>query len=361
MSRRIVKSKSLRIMGIGLTATAVLGIAPAANAATPAQWRVIKSVSEGQDYRFSAVVATGKDSGWAFQSSLTGGKPVAYERTGASTWKTVPFPGSNGEYIRYAAAGSIGDVPVWAFGIVGNKTQAFQLVNGKWELRKTLPGLFFEATVANADGSLMVYLPDAAYRFNGATWTETRESINNGYAIDSSDGWTFSGTTVTHVATEPKTTKKSWNLKSLLPAKTRSNDPGITGVYANAYSDSNVYVFANSNAGGVSSMGALLVLHYNGHAWTKVGSYAHGVADSVTPDNSGGLWISDSSARVILHLSAGKLTATPLPSAGTNAANIPIAVSAIPILRSSEALAVSDTLPDSIKAPAYGEILQYGG
>ncbi len=358
MDRRVVKLKSLKIMGIGLAVAAGLGIAPAANAATPAQWKAIKSVSEGQDYRFSAVVATGKDSGWAFQSSFGGdAKPVAWEQTGATTWKTVPFPGSKGEWIGYATAAgfSVKDENVWAIGGIGAKTQVFHLTSGEWKLVGTLPSIFFfETRAAQADGSLTVYLPDAAYRFNGTTWTETRESISNGYALDPSDGWTFSGTTVTHVTTEPKAAKKSYSLKSLLPAKTKSNDPAITGVYA--FSDSNVYAFANSNVL-LSSLGTLEVLHYNGHQWTKVASYAHAIAGSVTPDNSVGLWISDSGAPGILHLSGGKLTVTLIPSAGKNAVNIAGAVSAIP--GSSEFLAVSNTRPDSIKAPVYGEILQY--
>jgi hypothetical protein len=240
---------------------------------------------------------------------------------------------------------------------IGNENQVFELASGKWKLLESLPGDPFQVQAAQADDSLTIYMTDATYHFNGTNWTVSREPVTYGYAIDSSDGWTYSGTTVTHVITEPKkTTKKSYALKSLLPAKTTSNAPGITGIYA--FSDSSVYAFASSDID-LPMLGTLTVLHYNEHEWTKVASYAHRAASYVTTDNSGGLWLSDSNGRVILHLSGGKLSATPLPSADKNAANVPVAVSAIP--GSSEALAVSFTLPDRGNDPAYGEILQCEG
>jgi hypothetical protein len=74
-------------------------------------WKIVKKVAGGD---FTAVVATGRNGGWAFGTSLAGAnpKPAAWRRSGSS-WTQVPFPGEHNETVIAAAATSATDV--WAF------------------------------------------------------------------------------------------------------------------------------------------------------------------------------------------------------------------------------------------------------
>jgi hypothetical protein len=87
----------------GAIAAAALSGAQAASAATPS-WDPVLSVPGGGVTE--TVVATGETTGWAF---LRNG--AAYQRTGATAWKNVAFPGTNG-YVDAAAASSPSNV--WA-------------------------------------------------------------------------------------------------------------------------------------------------------------------------------------------------------------------------------------------------------
>ncbi len=340
------KFKSVGMLGIAAASVAGLGIAPAANAATPAtsarQWHVIKSVNEGSG-QFTAVVATGPASGWAFESSPIG-KPVAYERTGATTWKTASFPGLNGEEVVAAEADSKTDV--WAFATIpGKKTVVLSLVKGKWLQREVLAGDVFQADVVDSR-NVTFYVPKMAYHFNGAGWTKTSDSLSYGDALSASDGWTYNGATVTHIHGKSHPT---WNLASLLPAKAKLNSPRVAAVYA--VSDTNVYAIGTSDA--QDAGGPTVVLHYNGNVWTKLATASvAGNPRSVSPDGSGGLWIPVSwgGGGTILHFSGGKLTVTPPPLEKGEPVYVD-EVSQIP--GTAEALAIASTSTD------IGEILQY--
>ncbi|MCW2935645.1 MAG: hypothetical protein JWM19_6607 [Actinomycetia bacterium] len=348
MKRGSLKMKSLGMLGIAAATAAGLGLAPAANAATttakvPA-WHVVKSVNEGQNTYFSAVVATGPTSGWAFASSFTG-KPVVYERTGAQTWKTVAFPGSKAEDVVLAKATSASDV--WAFATVpGDKTQVFSLLNGKWTLRRTMYGDVFQATVVSSR-NVTFYVPGGRYHFDGATWTEAHESISDGYAFSGSDGWTFSlaGTTVTHIDGRKHTT---YNLKNLLPAKEELNGPRVAAIYA--VSDKNVYVIGDGEQ--QDAGGPVVVLHYNGSTWTKLAGDGPGDVGQVIPDGKGGLWIPVGWAggSAVLHFSGHQLTETLTDESPSDYVQV-FQVAEIP--GSTEALAVGNTYSGR------GAILQY--
>lgn len=96
------------VTGLIIAGTATAGIATASGAATGAppaavkQWRTIfkaPKVSPAEQFTqgFTAVVATGKTTGFAFDgmgADAPGGE-TAWERTGrtGAAWKKVPFPG----------------------------------------------------------------------------------------------------------------------------------------------------------------------------------------------------------------------------------------------------------------------------
>ena len=104
MNRRLTR-KSIVVGAGGMLDAGLLAAAAtatAANAATvkdaaPAArgpaWHTILSAANGRSpNQIDTVVATGKTSGWAFLNAAT----AAYERTGATAWKKVAFPGTGG-------------------------------------------------------------------------------------------------------------------------------------------------------------------------------------------------------------------------------------------------------------------------
>jgi hypothetical protein len=354
MKRRTLRKSSV-LLSISLACAAGFAVASATWAATtpakPPSWHVLETVNgPGQD--FGAVVATGPASGWAFVDNAS----YAYERTGVTTWKKVPYPGGNGVSFAAAAATSASDV--WAFtNIVGNRFQAVELVGGKWTIRKTLGGYAGAVSVLAAN-DVWVF-SSATYHYNGSTWAKVAGSASGGDALSASDYWltgTYgqAQTTVTHVKNG---TKVTFNLARLLPAKTKTalDDPVVAGVYA--ASDTNVYVIGNGST--QDAGGPVVILHYDGHAWKKLASYAMGNPFGVTPDGAGGLWIPVywAGGGTVLHYSRGAITNTALPSPGQDESTHPDGVSRIP--GTTRVLAVASTFPFDGATRFYSQVLQY--
>jgi hypothetical protein len=355
----VVKRRRLRkssvLLSISLASAAGVAVASAAWAATtPAtlpSWHVLETVS-GSSQDFGAVVATGPASGWAFVDNAS----YAYERTGVTTWKKVPYPGGNGVSIAAAAATSASDV--WAFtNIAGTRSQAVELVRGKWTVRTTLGG-YVNAVSVLAANDVWVFAFTATYHYNGSTWAKAAGGASGGSALSASDYWLTGAsgqTTVTHVKNG---TKVTFNLAGLLPAKTKIalDDPAVAGVYA--ASDTNVYVIGNGRA--QDAGGPVVILHYDGHAWTKLASYPLGNPFDIAPDGAGGLWIPVGWAGggTILHYSRGAITATALPSPGNDESTHPDGVYRIP--GTTHALATTSTFPYDNATRFYSQVLQYG-
>jgi hypothetical protein len=354
MKRRILRKPSV-LLSISLASAAGLALASTAWAATtPAKapsWHVLETVN-GVSQDFGAVVATGPASGWAFVDNAS----YAYERMGVTTWKKVPYPGGNGVSVAAAAATSASDV--WAFtNIAGIRSQAVELVRGKWTVRTTLGG-YVNAVSVLAANDVWVFDSTATYHYNGSTWAKLAGGASGGDALSASDYWLTGAsgqTTVTHVNNGKKATV---NLASLLPAKRKIalDDPRVAGVYA--ASDTNVYVIGNGSA--QDAGGPVVILHYDGHAWTKLASYDMGNPFGITPDGAGGLWIPVGWAGggTILHYSRGAITVTALPSPGKDETTHPDGVSRIP--GTTQALAVTSTLPFDNATRFYSQVLQYG-
>jgi hypothetical protein len=112
----IMKRKVASTVAGVSTALCLVGFSAANAAAAPAHqpaWHII--YTRAQNAEFEAVVATGKTSGFAFlEPNETVATPVAYERTGATTFKKVPFPTVADEWVAGASASSPSDVYVFA-------------------------------------------------------------------------------------------------------------------------------------------------------------------------------------------------------------------------------------------------------
>jgi hypothetical protein len=317
---RQVAAGAAGLLVIG-AATAGAAMAATGPAAAGPSWHVVKSLRTGDDGQFTAVAATGKTTGWAFEGTGFSAAPAAYQYSGSS-WRKVAFPSTKDEQVVTAAATSPSDVWAFAQGF-GTASRVLKYNGRRWSVVKTFGNEIADATVL-AGNDVWVYgqagipgLPAlGVWHYNGSSWRQVSKSIQGGSALSATSAWGFNGVDVEH-----------WNgvkwtgtsVKSLLPAKNPSglNDPGVAGVLA--LSSTNVY--ALGSGGAEDEGGPLVVLHYNGSKWTKLaaGQFGNGPGAEFSYDGNGGLWLpmqgASGSTSYLVHYSDGKLTKATLPIA----------------------------------------------
>ena len=297
----------------------------AAAARTPA-WHTILSVPNGtKTNQVDTVVATGNTSGWAFLNDGT-----AYERTSATAWKKVAFPGSDGA-VNVAAASSPSNVWVAYLTRNGQGTQLYHWNGRTWTLAKSFPhgGSLTGISVlgptdvwAFGEGSTGT---DGVFHFNGRTWTEVSATLHGGSALSDKSVWAYHGTEVEFFNGQWWT---AVNLARLLPPTSN-----LTGVIALAPTN----IYATGATFGTRHGTGLVVLHYNGRTWSKSAA-ATGVYNAsgqqFAPDGTGGLWMvaetpgasveNPASSLRLLRYSAGRLTNVTVPATAiTSVSRIP--------------------------------------
>jgi hypothetical protein len=301
-----------------ITLAVAFGFGIAAALAGPTarpSWHVVDQVHSGPLGQFTAVTAVGKDGGWAFDG-IAG--PAAWGRSG-STWSQVPFPKVSGQIV---ATGAPSPDDAWAFtwGLAG--ARALHWNGTRWSVVHSFQRAIGGAVVLAADDVWvfgMPYIPGAylgAWHYNGQTWTQVRggSHLEGGSGISPDDIWAFDGSDVAHW------NGTSWTRTSvagLLPARNPMNEPAVTGIYVQS-ADS---VYATGNGNQQDEGGPLVLLHYNGRAWSKVaeGNYGLGTQplQQLAPDGHGGLWIPmpgvDGQQSYLLHYADGKLAPVTLP------------------------------------------------
>jgi hypothetical protein len=300
------------------TALAVTGAASAwALAATGPSWQFVKHVHSGGNGDFTAVVAVGKNGGWAFNGIS---KPTAWKRSGAS-WTQVSFPGRSGEEVVAAEASSTTNV--WAFTDGGSGGRALRWNGSSWSAKRSFGKQIGGAVVISATDVWVFGEPVSpgsslgTWHYNGHTWAKVTSGhgLEGGSALSASSIWAFGGTSVAHWN---GSTWTRTSVAALLPAKQLLNDPAVVGI--DAQSKSSVYAVGSGNL--EDEGGPTVILHYNGHAWAKVAQGSFGVGTSplqqVASDGHGGLWLPMPAAGAersfLVHYSAGRLTAAALPT-----------------------------------------------
>jgi hypothetical protein len=310
-------------VALGLTGVVSASAASAQTAASPS-WQIVKQVHGGGQPDFSAVVAVGKTGGWAFDQGST---PTAWKRSG-STWTRVAFPGKKNETVIAAKASSATNV--WAFTDgFGSPSRALRWNGHTWAAERSFSGQIGGAVVLSRDNVWVFGEPVApgsnlgTWHFNGHTWTKVASGhgLNGGSSLSASSIWAFGGTSVAHWNGH---TWKRTSVKGLLPARTELNGPSVTAIYARSATS----VWAVGNGNDEDDGGPLVILHYNGHAWSRAplggptGHYAgSGVLGQVSSDGHGGLWIPmpgpEGGASALLHYSGGRLSTPNLPGGAT--------------------------------------------
>jgi hypothetical protein len=245
-------------------------------------------------------------------------------RWNGSRWQSWPLPPHLTGFISDASAPSADDI--WAVSYAGGYALHWNghhwAVVRHWRERGALTGVtalsardvwVFGTTAAGLHGM-------GTWHFNGRTWTHIpgEGGLNGGSALSAGSIWAFGGTHVAHW------NGRAWSAISvagLLPARDKQglNDPAVTAIYAQ--SPTSVWAVGNGNR--EDEGGPLVVLHFNGHAWSRVAENQSFVGDGVTgqaaPDGRGGLWIPlpgiEGGASHLVHYSGGQLTAAVLPVA----------------------------------------------
>ena len=301
------------------TVVAGTGVAQAmpAKAAT---WHIVKHVHSGAAGDFTAVVATGKSTGWAFNGNSLAAptRPTAWQRSGSS-WTRVSFPGGRGEEV--VAAGAASPSNVWAFTDVGPGSRVLRWNGHTWSVAKTFGQPIGGASVAGGKDVWVFGQPEinqqlGVWHYNGHRWSRLSTRLDGGSALSARSVWAFRGTAVYHF------NGHEWaktSVARLLPRKQSSglNDPLVTGIYAQ--SAKSVYAIGNGQA--QDEGGPTVILHYSGHRWSKVaqGNFGYGTQPSqqIGPDGSGGLWLPmpgfDGMPSYVVHYSGGTLSEPALP------------------------------------------------
>jgi len=285
----------------------------ATNPAHTPTWHTVLSLANTN--AIDTVVATGQTSGWAFPLDSS----VAYERTGNTAWKRVGMPEKGGS-VNVAEATSPSDV--WAAYHTATGTHLDRWNGTKWTTLKSFPGQVTALTVLGpndvwAFGGLInstSRLPQGVFHFNGHGWTEVTSAFQSGYAVSDRSVWAVTGTTIEHF------NGSRWSAASvagLFPAPTpaETTKPELTGIVALAAND--VYATGNGPLGAHIANG--VILHYNGHAWSRAAraGFISAVGQQFASDDRGGLWLSAENVEgpsLLFHYSAGKVTQVTLPS-----------------------------------------------
>jgi len=172
-------------------------------------------------------------------------------------------------------------------------------------------GVFTAVTaVGRGDG----WAFDGYSRATAWEWSQVASGhgLEGGSGQSASDIWAFDGADVAHW------NGSAWSRTSvaaLLPAQQQLNDPALTGIYEQ--SRHSVYAIANGRQ--EDEGGPLVILHWNGSAWSKVagGDFGFGTLQQLASDGDGGLWLpmpgADGQKSYLLHYSDGHLTPAALP------------------------------------------------
>lgn len=284
------------------------------------KWHIVKSVKTDFSGQFTAVVATGKSTGWAFDGNGESGLKATAWRENGTTWTKVAFPSAVNEEVVAAGADSPNDV--WAFTQnFSGPSRVLRWNGSRWAPVKTFAAPIGNATVLSGH-AVWVYgwtpvfgTPTlGVWFYNGKTWTRVSKTIAGGSALSSKNVWGFTATSVEH-----------WNgarwtatsVKKLLPATDPHglNNPSVVGILALSATS----VYALGSGGTQDEGGPLVVLHFNGRTWTKAGSgqFGAGPGPQFSADGAGGLWLPMDGpvggTSFLVHYAAGKLTKAVLP------------------------------------------------
>lgn len=285
-------------------------------------WRITLNLTAKHNPQFTAITATGPAAAWAFEAFDPGtASPAAWQLT-RSGWHHAAFPGQSSEQV--VAAGSTSASNVWAFtqkNFTNGPSRALRWNGSGWQVLGTFSRAIGGAAVLGPK-DVWVFGVDVfgqkelgARHWNGHGWTtpSSGHGLVAGHGLAANDVWAVGGKQVAHWNGH---TWQRTSLAGVLPPNTMLAHPFLSGIYE----QSRASVWAIGSGGRQDEGGPVILLHFNGHSWSKVAEHGFGDPAQVVPDGSGGLWIPvpglDGEPSQILHFTGGKLHEAPLPVSG---------------------------------------------
>lgn len=240
-------------------------------------------------------------------------KPFAWRLAGGQ-WTRATFPGKTGERVVSASATSPTDV--WALTSGPDGVRALLFNGNTWSVERTFAHNLPFDVVALSQHEAWAFAgmrSGGAWHFSAGRWSlvKSAHGLDGGSALSPHNVWAIGRTSVAHWN---GSTWTRTSVKALLPPKHRLNDPSLASIYAQSRSS----VWAVGTAGEESQGGPVVVLHYNGHRWTRaaLANVCCGFPRQVIPDGSGGLWVPYglmSYSYTMLHYTGGHVRKVTLP------------------------------------------------
>ena len=292
-----------------------------------AAWRIVKTVNGPGDPYFSALTAVSGTRAWAFAAAQNGKvKPTAWHLAGGA-WSEVAFPGRGGEIVGSAGSTSAGNAWAFTHNQFNSRSRALHWNGSSWAAAGSFTHpIGGSAVIGPRDvwvfGSALAFHDSLGARhYNGHSWVSvpSGHGLIAGSGLSASNVWAVGGRQVAHW------NGHTWNrtsVASLLPKDTQLSQSALTGIYAQSAAD----VWAVGTGGRQDEGGPTVLLHFNGHSWSKVITGQSSDPAQVIPDGHGGLWIpvpgADGNASKILHYSGGQLAPVALPGGGGRKLNV---------------------------------------
>jgi hypothetical protein len=282
----------------------------------PGAWTI--SARLPRVFEFSAVTAAGRDSAWAFTSSVDQtARPTAWRLAGRG-WREVAFPGRLGEQVDVARASAPDDV--WAFTSFG---RVLHWDGRSWAVVRGAPRPVMAAAIVLSSTDVWAFgqadddgINPGTWHFDGRTWARipSATGLYGASALSSADIWAAAGADVVRWTG----TTRTWSLTALLPphpAGASCAGARVDDVYAQ--SDTDVWATASAICQDVG--GPSVLLRYAGGHWRRVARLGDQQPLTLVPDGRGGVWLAmaqvgdGGQAARVLHYSGGQLSRAALP------------------------------------------------
>lgn len=349
MGSRPAPTRPVRVLAAAAAALAVPAAAvpitatPAASAAprrTAPHWRVYTTIAV-PGTALNDVVALPGGTAWAGGQSAARA-PVLYHFAGGR-WRAVRLTGASGTFVASLSGTSAANV--WA--AIASADAVAHLSSRGWSTVSFGPTPVSKVdsvlTLGSKDTWVFTSTPSSrdglAHHFNGSAWRTTRlpavatsgSTASPASASSPRNIWTWAYDAAAARYETMRYNGSRWRVFRI-PAHLAPANQLIKPQRMLAVSPDDVWATAYTTSLGVA--GPVILLHWQGHGWTKVtgGLPSGALLGPIARDGRGGIWLGavrQDSSPVLLHYLRGTWTAYPVPPDRAGAI-VPAGLSLIP-------------------------------
>jgi hypothetical protein len=349
---------------IGIAATVTAAAMPATRSGI-VRWRVLKTFAVKN---VALVDVLGFKNGTAWAGGLGHSQtPVLYHLSGGK-WHLVSLPGSSGTFVSNLSASSASNV--WA--TLENEPLVARLTPAGWVTTSFANGqddILFNGVVTTGPTNAWVFIDDYtlsafyAEHFDGLAWTRVALpamvncncATHEASASSPSNVWTWA-TTTTGAFVTMRYNGHAWGVVEV-PARVLPSGHNVEGQQILAMSASNVWASATDSM----APKAVILLHWNGSAWRKVGGKPPlgPLSGPIASDGSGGVWLvaQNATSSFFLHYARGKWTKYPMVKAGPGT----IVLNALRLIAGTRSVLGAGNLDTCCGTTNGGFVVKHGG